>query len=320
MSDFVRGTFVAYRAVTKFHVGSITTDVLKDDEVEFDGQVLRLGGTDHNVPQIRSVIKTGWLVPVADTTSVYRPATTNRTVKAVHDEDRDLGKIKDVRDRGDGTPKRRVIEEAGSSEGVEIGKIKTAAVQKTTLTAENASRVSQEINRIDNAQGASSPVVVPTAKMPIVVAGDDYSDIIPQQRQIKVPSGNGGEGNMPHLTPEERAAKVEAARGARTASSTPVKAPPVQEPVSDLELDLGFEEAPAAPAEDPRMAVIRMAVPNFAWDLTLAPAARVKLAVEKHGKDLMYVNGILAIEAPNVKAAIMKGLSASAKPAKSPKA
>lgn len=310
MVDFVRGTFVAYRAVTKFHIGSITTDVLKDDEVEFDGQVLRLGGTDHNVPQIRSVIKTGWLVPVSDTTSVYRPApsTNPRASTAVHSEDRDLGNIKDVRDRGDGAVKRRVIvEEAGSSEGVEIGRIKSAAVQKTTLTAENATRVAQQISNLDNTQGVSAPVVIPTAgKMPVVVVGDDYSDILPQQRQVRVPPGHGGEGDQPHLTPAEKAEKVEAARQARLAASG-AAAPPAPAPVEDL--DIGFEEAaPVAPAEDPRMAFIRMAVPNFAWDLKSPPKARVKLAVETYGKDPMYLNGILAIEAPNVKAAILKGL------------
>jgi hypothetical protein len=61
-------------------------------------------------------------------------------------------------------------------------------------------------------------------------------------------------------------------------------------------------------ADATKIAMIRLAVPNFNWDLTRQWKARVKDAVEKHGGDPLYLTGILAVETDTVKEHINEAL------------
>jgi hypothetical protein len=70
--QFKHGTFHKLRATTTFHLGPIQTDLVKDQEVEFDGITLKMGGESHPMPTLKGAVLGGWLVPVSDTSSTYR--------------------------------------------------------------------------------------------------------------------------------------------------------------------------------------------------------------------------------------------------------
>lgn len=66
MQNFTRGQFIKYRAAAKFHVGDMAGDLFEGQEVEFDGTVLRVEGSDYTIPALRGAVQNGWLVPADD--------------------------------------------------------------------------------------------------------------------------------------------------------------------------------------------------------------------------------------------------------------
>lgn len=329
--EFKRGEFIAFRATTKFHLGAIEQDVMENDVILFDGQVSKIGGAEHNIPLIRSAVKLGWLVPADDTTSRYkakpagvpvRPAQAadrergkQVEIQTVQDEERDLGTLKTVRDRGDGVVRKQVVAEDAGSEGVPVGKLRTPANQKTTLTAENAMRVAQEIRKVDNVQGTPDQRVIPvkvaaTGDVQEAKVGDALDELLGDAAVAKLPPvGDGplGEGDQPHLTADEKEAKrnaaaaaAEAARQARLAQVGTKSSP-----------------APAAPAEpaevlppdtQAKMALVKAALPNFEWDMSRQWRVRVKDALDRRN-DPLFLNGILAVETETVKKHIQAALT-----------
>lgn len=322
MVEFTTGQFQALRATTQFHLGSIGEDISKDQVVLYDGSTLQLGDKKHNLPTIRGAVKAGWLVPVEDTTSVYRPQSAQVPVhsalntkgskiqlQTVHDEERDLGNLKTVRDRGDGTPKKAMslLREDASSEGVTVGKIRTsgAAVGRTdeavtqrglVLTPENVHRAAQEIRRIDSTEGVSN-----IRAIPVRVEQESYDQMGIDVVARLPPQGSNplGEGNSPHLTDRERSEAVEAARQARIAAATKTTPTPTQTAAE--------ESAPADLFQ--RISMIRNVIPNFEWDMTRPWATRAADAVKRYGKNPLYLNGILAVETNAVKEHITKAIS-----------
>ncbi len=84
--QLVTGTFRSFRATVRFHLGKIQQDVLKDDVVEFDGTTLKLNGTSHALPELRSAVKAGWLAPVESSVGDYLPQSANVKVRPAMDK------------------------------------------------------------------------------------------------------------------------------------------------------------------------------------------------------------------------------------------
>lgn len=319
--EFKSGEFQDFRAVTKFHVGQIERDIVEGEVLQFDGQVARIGGSEQPLSSLRGAIKVGWLVPSSDTTSKYRPKSAQAPmrpaqgqdrkavgVQTVTDDERDLGSVKNVRDRGDGIVKRNAVvrDDSDGSEGVTVGKIRSPAVRKTELTGANATKISQEIQRTDNTSGTSGKLVEPVAKVTTTGdveearVGENVEELLGQKAAStsKPAAGPAGEGDSPHLTAAEKAAKARAARLAQVSQSTAASSPA---PVS---AEAGTE-APVD-AED-RITLVRTVLPEFEWDLTRQWRVRVKEAVEKQG-DPLYLIGILAVESDAVKKHVQAAL------------
>lgn len=69
--DFQVGQFRTYRATSRVHLGAIQQDLPENATIEFDGQTMRWGGKDYNVPALVGGITKGWLVPTSDNVSRY---------------------------------------------------------------------------------------------------------------------------------------------------------------------------------------------------------------------------------------------------------
>jgi uncharacterized protein YdaT len=304
--EFKSGEFVALRATTKFHLGALERDLHEGEVIHFDGNIAKIGNTEHSLPVIRSAVRSGWLVPTSDTTTKYRPQPANVAVRpaqstgkergatvdvqTVHEEDRDLGNLKKVRDRGDGiVRKHALIIEEGGSEGVPVGRLKSAAKRQTTITAENVMRLTQEIRKVDNVEGSPEQRVIPIAKavatgdVQEARVGDELDELLGESAtSSEVPApGEAGEGNDPHLTAEEKSEKAakaarlkaapadaEAARQARY-SQVGKSAPPAT-----------LTPTPAAPAPAPAPASGGTTLASLAESL---PA--IKSVLEAHGID-----------------------------------
>ena len=340
-TPFTPGQFTLMRATTTFHLGSIERDVTKDEIVEWDGTTLKLGDTTHRIPTVAAAVRAGWLVPASDTTSTYRPQAAQMTVRPatqqardrgdridvrmVHDEERDLGNIKTVRDRGDGTPKRamQVLAEDASSEGVAVGRISRPAVTRTKLTPENEMRAMQEIRQLSDTQGASTSSLVTPIQGARAAAslnelmGDDEVVVarIPPARESGL-----GEGDLPHLTAGEKEVRAEAQREAVESARQARR----EAALSAAEKNgIPRDAMPSAPAPTPddgepealppdigqKVMFVRAVIPNFSWDMTRPWRARVADAVKTYGKNPLYLNGILSVETDTVKTHIAQAMS-----------
>jgi hypothetical protein len=349
--QFSAGTFIQLRVIKTFHLGQLEKDLNKDDVIEYDGTTLKIGGDTHVMPTIRAAVKAGWIVPMSDTTSVYRPVSAQVQVRPatsvgrergevvnsqmVHDEDRDLGQLKQVRDRGDGVVRKMaVMSDDASSEGVAVGRINTPTHMKSKFTTDNEMRLAQEVSRVDNAQGSpkGQRVTPLRSEQPRVeVTGDSGartgntdSDLLGDDEGVVVgrlpPVANTnplGEGDNPHLTASEKADRasaskeaVEAARAARVAAANAAAAKLGVGPAAATAPTPAAVEAPEVLPMDlaQKVQFVRAVIPNFEWDMTRHWKARVADAVKQYGKNPLYMNGILSVETDTVKEHITQAL------------
>lgn len=230
-----------------------------------------------------------------------------------------------------------VVEE--ESEGVPIARIRApAAVQRPKVSVENAMQVSQQARALDSTDGAPKGSrlerIAYTGDVQETTVGDDWDELLPQAVSSSRPSpGVAGEGDSPHLTAEERAmlarlqrrATLEASE-ARTASpavhtasvTSSGKRMPVVSGDDDENLIVPgtggtvMVDVPGMTknADAAKVAMVRLAVPNFSWDMSRHWKVRVKDALDNHANDFLFLNGILAVEAESVKTHITEALRA----------
>jgi len=325
--QYTKGTFITFTAAQRVHLGAVEVDVYEGDSFEYDGQTLRLGGKEYNVPNLRAGVRAGWFTAEASApraaSKVAAPASApaRKVVQTVDDDERTVGfATTDARARASGGGKASPA--AASDEGVSVGKVRVAAKQHTVLT--DSSSVSQEISRLDN-MTAKVTRAVATGDVQEAAAGDELEDILPDTPSTGRPApGRAGDGHD-GMTVEERA---EAARRARMASvAAAPAAPPVAQDevaavasaaeadeddvaglfgdlVSDPEAEADLAGVDAAKA---RMALAKLAVPGFDWDLAAPWRTRVKLGLAKRD-DPVYLNAVLAVETDTVKKHIAEGL------------
>lgn len=85
---FVPGSFQSFRAKTKIHLGKLQLNLNEGEIVEFDGQALRVNGESHSYPEFRAGVKAGWVVPIEDNISNYRPKAAGVAVRGAQDASR----------------------------------------------------------------------------------------------------------------------------------------------------------------------------------------------------------------------------------------
>lgn len=88
--SFERGQFRPFRATNKIHLGKYETDILQNDQFDYDGYTIRYGGVEYSVPQLRGLFG-DWFVPVEDQTTTYRSRPAGVKVSHATPEARDRG-------------------------------------------------------------------------------------------------------------------------------------------------------------------------------------------------------------------------------------
>lgn len=335
---FKKGTFYSFQSTKTVHLGAIEKDLYEGDEFEYDGQTLKLGGAEYNLPNLRAGIRAGWFTPVSEVplvsaTPVASPQSAlseklRRPAQTIESDERQVGfatkAARDASTNGRAVSVSRTVSDA-SDEGVTVSRLTVASQQRTVLT--DASAANREIQRLNNLTVKATPSVVASA-------GDELEELLPEAKSSGKPSpGISGEGDSAR---SEAVARAEAAKAARLASLT--KAPP-SKPVSRSEVtalsaaaeaevdevsslfgdlldnaddnvaDYNALLAAETDAAQSRMALAQMVVPGFSWNLNAAVADRVAAALSKKA-DPLYLNAILSVESDDVKGQIVEGLRA----------
>lgn len=86
--QYTAGEFYSFRATVKIHLGKLSTDIRLGDVIQFDGTILKLGGVEHSYTELRGGVRVGWLVPVSDVTSTYKPVAADVKVRPAQDKDK----------------------------------------------------------------------------------------------------------------------------------------------------------------------------------------------------------------------------------------
>ena len=290
---FTKGQFVTLRAAKKVHLGSLARDIEEGDMVEYDGQTLRHSGEDLAVSNLRAAIRAGWFTTddgvVADDSSEPEPeAPKRKVVSAIENDERFVGfATKDAKDRATApkTPTQKTASESNASEGVPVGKVRIPSHQRTVL--DSATSATSEISKLDNLS-APRKFPVATGDVQEALSGDDLEDLLPEAVSSHKPSPG---------PDAEAAARAEANRQARLASAQVVE-----------EVEPAATDA-AVSAAEARMAIVKMAVPDFSWDLNAHWRSRVKTALT-YKDNPMWMNAILAVEIDSVKKHIAEALKA----------
>ncbi len=87
---FTRNEFQPCRATTKIHLGKYETDILADDQFDFDGHTVRYAGMEYSVPQLRGLYG-DWFVAAADQTATYKSKPAGVRVSHATPEARERG-------------------------------------------------------------------------------------------------------------------------------------------------------------------------------------------------------------------------------------
>jgi hypothetical protein len=102
-----RGEFIKFYALMKIRVGaadpkSVPIDIMEGDEFEYDGSLLKYGGSEMHSPQLRGAIKNNWVTTDPDEIGVTRVAAVQpvRNVAKSQTINRDLARVQ----RGDREP------------------------------------------------------------------------------------------------------------------------------------------------------------------------------------------------------------------------
>lgn len=154
MQNFTRYEFVKYRAAHKFHVGGLAGDLVEGQEVEYDGTVLRVDGSDHTIPALRGAVNNGWLLPLnAEDQGGYVPQASDVRVRpavvsdprtkparnlamTVSQDEREVGSLKGFQDRKAATEQAvegirgiqaRVVSSDGGNVGIDSVPVSTGA-------------------------------------------------------------------------------------------------------------------------------------------------------------------------------------------------
>tara|TARA_Y100000389_G_scaffold188778_1_gene211732 strand:+ start:2201 stop:3064 length:864 start_codon:yes stop_codon:yes gene_type:complete len=271
--QYTKGTFHTFRAVAKVHLGSIQSNLMEGEEVDFDGFTMKRGGEDHALHALRGAIKVGWLVPqdAAPTKYVPQPAgivvhkadgISTDEINVGFDVDRDdvnVGSLQDVRPKN--APTTHKASNAGQksdvrsgggvneADGKVVARFKTSAKQAAVQIGKNDRQVVQSL---DN----KSSVDVERVTVARAVATGDVQEAI------------GGE-SLEELLPE--------------AASAGTPEPGVVQDGQRVE-------------STPDLTTIQQFIPGFEWDLSVQWRRRVKIAVDQYSKIPAVLNYIQSIE------------------------
>lgn len=224
-------------------------------------------------------------VQIHDAQSTGRDRGEGRRIGTVSDEERDLGTRESIRKQartgkkdtdtsgaaptgamaltdkdnkalGDSPQSRSVVTEGGQ-EGEVVGRLRTPASQKSVIDSTTATRVAQQVSKIDNVQGSSGRLVDPvkrakaTGDVQEAIAGDDLEELLPDAVSSKKPEpGEAGEGMTADEARElhERAASVAEQRRqerlAQAGSSGKAKVSASKEGISGTEAKVGTNVDP----------------------------------------------------------------------------
>lgn len=323
MSSFTRGQPTPFRATTRIHLGEHEVDIFKDDVILFDGQTVTLGQDTYSVPKLRSAVKVGWLVPAEDQHSEYKPSPSGIRVSPAKEADKSKDIEMGFSSEETAVVGTRVTANVGMRDGKEVPE---AQENRRTMTVEPGimnddakpvSRLSSPKKRVsvksaDAALRATKSIddgrsiqrAQPVDRIPNDELDNLLDDTVSTPRQ---PAGVAGEGDNPHMTPEERrAARLASLKAQVAAEEAALAEEAAQAAAAEAEADDDEPLSDKALAEA-KLEGIKAVLPDFDWDLSEHWRKRVSKAVGEADNTAVF-NAIMAVETDTVKKHIKKQL------------
>jgi hypothetical protein len=285
--QYTKGTFRTFRAVAKVHLGSIQSNLLEGEAVDFDGFTMKRGGEEHPLHALRGAIKVGWLVPqdAPQTKYVPQPAgvkvhkadgISTDEINVGFDVDRDdvnVGSLQEIRPKN--APATHKASNAGQksdvrsgggvneADGKVVARFRTSAKQAAVQIGKNDRQVVQSLDNKSSVDVERVTVAraVATGDVQEALGGESLEDLLPEATSAGTPE--------PGVVRDGK--RVEAA---------------------------------------PDITLIQQFIPGFDWDLSVQWRRRAKTAVDLYGEIPAVIGYILSVETDAVKAQIEKQLTA----------
>lgn len=319
VDSFTKGDFQSFRAITKVHLGQIESDIQEGEVVEFDGQTMKRGSEEHEIPVLKSAIRVGWLVPDTSPETIYRPKPADISVhkatavgedrgsplpiSTVVDEEQNMGHLSQIRPEGappvhqskhaglvsNAAPTGAMVTKDTEGEGAVVGRLKSAA-RSEPVRVDNSGEDKRVVRQLDNKSKVEVVKVggVASGDVETAISAEELADLLPNAANADRPApGIAGEGRGEES--ELRAAAVVANGSSKIG---------------------GAEEGVVVGtvAETDPVAALQEYLPDFEWDMKAHWKTRVRIAIEKYSDNMLAMNTILSIEADSVKKAIVKRL------------
>jgi hypothetical protein len=326
MTDFAfaPGEFKSFRAKTSIHLGKLQLNLKEGEIVEFDGQVLRVGGDTHPYPEFRAGVRAGWIVPIEDNISNYRPKAAGVQVRSAQDNTRKTVSTEVSEDDTYAGPARRpkVVVQDDTEEvevkrfavkreddmGLNVAPARPESRKKVSSgvgidglnedVVADASAAAREASRLDN---APPPRAVLATKNDVHAAASDKVENIIDAIDADTRA---------RMLAEQRKAQI--AKSEAEANPKPVAeakpAPKVAAPKPAPQPEKTAKAAPKAKIEAPPRTVEEFIVrdglveihPGVKWDKSLHWRTRAKIALDQYAGDADAFAAIKAFETPAV--------------------
>lgn len=287
--QYVKGTFLTYRTITKIHLGALSDNLHEGEEVDFDGFTMRRGGSEHPLHSLRGAIKAGWLVPQDAPDAKYVPQPAGVVVHkadgvnegeidlgvAVDREDVNVGSIRGVRPenappthRAAKAGERHGTTSASASEGQVVARFKTSAKQGAVQIGKDDRKVVKALDNKSSVDVERVTVATATATGDVqeAIGGDSLEDLLPNAASAGTPEPGVVQDGERVVTASRKAG------------------------VPDLK-------------------TVQTFIPGFEWDLSVQWRRRAKVAVDQYGKVPAVLSYIMSVETDAVKVAIEKQMS-----------
>lgn len=341
-------SFRAYRAIYKIHVGGLERDILKDDVVQFDGTSMKVGDKAVEAPTLTAAIKVGWLVPLDQAGTEYKPAPANVQLhKAapttpdrkpiektlVHDEERDVGHLSRI--RGEKAPATHTAKNAGTthktanengpagteSDGVVIGRFKTSTNFGKVEVGKDDQRVMRDLDPLTGRKLESLVVKTATGDVKEPRVGDSLDELLPDAASSHVPEPGTTDPDTRARNYRDTDTRAKTAVGSTSVGGSDEGTVVGKVGAAKTITEAPVEKASAAPVEETvvdevppeaivqaKIEMIQQFVPGFSWDMKENWMVRAKTALDKYKGNMPVLNAILSIETPPVRKRIMKAL------------
>jgi hypothetical protein len=320
-----RGEFKTYYAKMKMHIGGKDDiQIAEGDELQYDGTILKYGGTEINTLQLRSAIMSGWITDDPNDNSRPNRIVPVRNRAIAQSINRDLGRVQRVQghidtDNMDEETVMNVSDRRQQSTGHKVLNVPLDSAKPKIMTAQDNRRTSGNmsiVNDVEDQEGVEIGRVRTPAQLTTDIYSKEAKEVKQRLEELEgsgfIPNKNVIEregvsikttvGNQEEMINFSEGKVVGKVRHTASASTEGIQV-----------LDTSNRSARSTPnikidaKIDPRVRIARAFDPDFPSDWSFSGKLSERLAcVNEHGASPRFLEALYAAEGDQMRKVLQK--------------